>query len=330
MFVDRKKIRIDTLTSAATIDIPIVIDAIPSDNTDLIKTRFVDNEVQKAVNPIIDYKKVRFKPAVVDGSGVWTIVPEIKIKLEFFNKQTPPVYSGFYSSLGFTNDDLFCRANRVMKSFLTLNYYKTTNPTDNVLLTSSNIFTQIGDDQKDVYGNVLKANQSPISYELGDPTLKPEMVHEGFHIYWYEELVKSSPNNEYVFYLSPTYQNADNGEVSIVTPVKSQLSGSRSANNTRDLGGEDGTQYIKVILKYDETDGKFKYSIGELNDSQLKDNGGGIDWNTNDEGVPTLTFYQLQPTVKTISNNSDNSNDVTPFNDITTGGPPQSFTPITI
>ena len=298
MFVDRKKIRIDTLTSAATIDIPIVIDAIPSDNTDLVKTRFVDNEVKKAINPIIDYKKVRFKPAIVKN-GLWSIVPEVKINLEFFKKDTIPSYSNFYDSLGFTSDDLFCRSNRVMKSFLTLNYYKSTNPTDNLLLTSSNIFTQIGDDQKDVYGNVLKNNECPISLRLGDPTLKPDMVHEGFHIYWYEELIKSSHNNEYVFYLSPTYQNADNGEVSIMTPVKTQLdSNNKALINTRDLGGNDGTQYLKVTLKYDQTDGIFKYTIGELNQLQLRSNGGGIDWNTNTNGIPTLTLYQLQPTVK--------------------------------
>jgi len=298
MFVDRKKIRIDTLTTAATIDIPIVIDAIPSDNTDLVKTRFVDNEVKKAINPIIDYKKVRFKPAVVNN-GVWTIVPEIKIKLEFFNKDTIPTYGEYYDSLGFTSDDLFCRANRVMKSFLTLNYYKSTNPTDNLLLTTSNIFTQIGDDQKDVYGNVLKNNQCPISYEIGDPTLKPDMVHEGFHIYWYEELIKTSPNGEYVFYLSPTYQNADNGEVSVMTPVKSVLnSANKAIINTIELGGDTGTQYLKVTLKYDDTSGNFMYSISELNQKQLRANGGGIDWNTNTDNIPTLTLYQLQPTVK--------------------------------
>jgi hypothetical protein len=298
MFVDRKKIRIDTLTSAATIDIPIVIDAIPSDNTDLVKTRFVDNEVKKAINPIIDYKKVRFKPAVIKDN-VWTIVPEVKIKLEFFNKDTIPTYGEYYDSLGFTSDDLFCRANRVMKSFLTLNYYKSTNPTDNLLLTTSNIFTQIGDEQKDVYGNVLKNNLCPISYEIGDPTLKPDMVHEGFHIYWYEELIKTSPNNEYVFYLSPTYQNADNGEVSIMTPVKSVLnSANKAIINTIVLGGDTGTQYLKVTLKYDDTKGNFMYSISELNQKQLRANGGGIDWNTNADNIPTLTLYQLQPTIK--------------------------------
>jgi hypothetical protein len=298
MFVDRKKIRIETLTSAATIDIPIVIDAIPSDNTDLVKTRFVDNEVKKAINPIIDYKKVRFKPAVIKNN-VWTIVPEVKINLEFFNKDVTPIYSNFYRSLGFTSDDLFCRSNRVMKSFLTLNYYKSTNPTDNLLLTTSNIFTQIGDDQKDVYGNVLKNNLCPISYEIGDPTLKPDMVHEGFHIYWYEELIKTSPNNEYVFYLSPTYQNADNGEVSVMTPVKSVLnSANKAIINTIELGGNTGTQYLKVTLKYDDTNDNFMYSISELNQKQLRANGGGIDWNTNADNIPTLTLYQLQPTKK--------------------------------
>lgn len=298
MFVDRKKIRIDTLTSGATIDIPIVIDAIPSDNTDLVKTRFVDNEVKKAINPIIDYKKVRFKPAVIKNN-VWTIVPEVKINLEFFNKDVTPIYSNFYRSLGFTSDDLFCRSNRVMKSFLTLNYYKSTNPTDNLLLTTSNIFTQIGDDQKDVYGNVLKNNLCPISYEIGDPTLKPDMVHEGFHIYWYEELIKTSPNNEYVFYLSPTYQNADNGEVSVMTPVKSVLnSANKAIINTIELGGDTGTQYLKVTLKYDDTNDNFMYSISELNQKQLRSNGGGIDWNTNADNIPTLTLYQLQPTIK--------------------------------
>jgi len=298
MFVDRKKIRIDTLTSGATIDIPIVIDAIPSDNTDLVKTRFVDNEVKKAINPIIDYKKVRFKPAVIKNN-VWTIVPEVKINLEFFNKDVTPIYSNFYRSLGFTSDDLFCRSNRVMKSFLTLNYYKSTNPTDNLLLTTSNIFTQIGDDQKDVYGNVLKNNLCPISYEIGDPTLKPDMVHEGFHIYWYEELIKTSPNNEYVFYLSPTYQNADNGEVSVMTPVKSVLnSANKAIINTIVLGGDTGTQYLKVTLKYDDTNDNFMYSISELNQKQLRANGGGIDWNTNADNIPTLTLYQLQPTKK--------------------------------
>ena len=298
MFVDRKKIRIDTLTSGATIDIPIVIDAIPSDNTDLVKTRFVGNEVKKSINPIIDYKKVRFKPAVIKNN-VWTIVPEVKINLEFFNKDVTPIYSNFYRSLGFTSDDLFCRANRVMKSFLTLNYYKSTNPTDNLLLTTSNIFTQIGDDQKDVYGNVLKNNLCPISYEIGDPTLKPDMVHEGFHIYWYEELIKTSPNGEYVFYLSPTYQNADNGEVSVMTPVKSVLnSANKAIINTIELGGDTGTQYLKVTLKYDDTNGNFMYSISELNQKQLRANGGGIDWNTNADNIPTLTLYQLQPTKK--------------------------------
>lgn len=299
MFVDRKKIRFETLTTAATIDVPIVINSIPSDNTDLVKSRFVDNEVEKAINPIEDYKKVRFKPAVVKG-GVWTIVPELKIKLEFFKPNTG-IYGGTYDFLEFSNDDLFCRSDRVMKSYLSYNYYKRTNPSNNILLSSANIYTQILEEQKDVYGLVKKANINPISFQIGDPTLKPNTVHEGFHIYWYEEMVKSSPNNEYIFYLLPTYQNADNGEVSNMTPVKTILDANKKANiNLNEISGDDGTLYMKVILKYDVTDGKFKYTISETNPLQLKSNGGGIDWNTNTSGIPTLTLYQLQPTNNSV------------------------------
>ncbi len=84
-----------------------------------------------------------------------------------------------------------------------------------------------------------------------------------------------------------------------MTPVKSVLnSANKAIINTIELGGDTGTQYLKVTLKYDDTSGNFMYSISELNQKQLRANGGGIDWNTNTDNIPTLTLYQLQPTVK--------------------------------
>jgi len=84
MFVNRRKIRIGSVTGE-TIDfnIPIEMNASPLDNEDLVKTTFVDEEVEKAINETTDFKKVRFKPATVKN-GVWTIVPEIKIELKYF------------------------------------------------------------------------------------------------------------------------------------------------------------------------------------------------------------------------------------------------------
>ena len=121
MFVNRRKIRIGSVTGdSINFNIPIKMNADPLDNEDLVKSTFVEEEVEKAINQTIDLKKVRFKPATVKN-GSWTIVPEIKIELKFF--KSDETYSNEYASLGFTTPDLFCRVNRVMKSFLSLDYY---------------------------------------------------------------------------------------------------------------------------------------------------------------------------------------------------------------
>jgi hypothetical protein len=311
MFVNRRKIRIGSVTGdSINFNIPIKMNADPLDNEDLVKSTFVEEEVEKAINQTIDLKKVRFKPATVKN-GRWTIVPEIKIELKFF--KSDGTYSNEYASLGFTTPDLFCRVNRVMKSFLSLDYYNSTNSAENIFLTNSDVYTQIGDDQTNEIGIPLKANFNPISYRLGDPTLRPNEVHEGFHIFWFSNDILTAENKEYVMYLSPTYQNAGDGTVSIMTPVK----GSFNADGLSvfGLGGDNGTQYIKVILKYDNISGDFMYTIEHLNDRQLKSNNddGGIDWNNDTVGhIPTLTLYQLQAT------NSTNFSDVAPSSDTST------------
>lgn len=302
MFVNRRKIRIGSVTGdSINFNIPIKMNADPLDNEDLVKSTFVEEEVEKAINQTIDLKKVRFKPATVKN-GRWTIVPEIKIELKFF--KSDGTYSNEYASLGFTTPDLFCRVNRVMKSFLSLDYYNSTNSAENIFLTNSDVYTQIGDDQTNELGIPLKANFNPISYRLGDPTLRPNEVHEGFHIFWFSDDILTAENQEYVMYLSPTYQNAGDGTVSIMTPVKGSFNS--DGLSVFGLGGDNGTQYIKVILKYRESTGDFMYTISHNNERQLKSNNldGGIDWNNDTVGhIPTLTLYQLQPTNTTNFSN---------------------------
>ena len=63
MFVDKRKILLDSLGSGTTIDIPLRTNFFPVDNSELIEDKFVKDEVEKSINPIVDYKKVIFKPA---------------------------------------------------------------------------------------------------------------------------------------------------------------------------------------------------------------------------------------------------------------------------
>lgn len=289
MFVNRKKIRLGSIVGDnINFNITIPTNANPLDNEDVVKNKFIDKEVEKAINGVVDYKKVRFKPAIIDN-GNWKIVPEIKINL-FFRYEGD--YINTYDILGFNSENLFCRVNGLIKSYLTLDYYDSNNSVENKFLTSANIYTQMGSDQLNSVGIPKKSNECPISYRLGSPTMRPDMVHEGFHIYWYASDVLNTPNSEYTIYLSPTYQNAGNGKVSIMVPTKGGVTGI----NSEEL------QYTKVKLKYWR--GNFVYGI-EANDvRQLKENGGGIDWNTNSEGIPTITFYEA------LNNNNSKSTDM--------------------
>ena len=65
MFVNKIKIAPSLLQSGAThlnIDLPIDMNFQIVDNSELIERVFVDTEVEKAINPIVDYDKVRFVP----------------------------------------------------------------------------------------------------------------------------------------------------------------------------------------------------------------------------------------------------------------------------
>ena len=75
MTVNRTKILIkDDNISGNTINIPIRMDFTPIDNSELVETKFVEDEIEKAINPIVDYKKIIFKPADND----WNIINEFE------------------------------------------------------------------------------------------------------------------------------------------------------------------------------------------------------------------------------------------------------------
>ena len=286
MFVDRKKIIYTNLKSGATINIPIRMDFTPIDNSELVQDKFVNDEVENAINPIIDYKKIIFKPA--NNSREWTIIDKFKIELNFF-KPDNLTYSNTYNVLNFITDDLFCRTPKLMNSFLRLTLYDSPNVSNNNVLGFMDIYTQVNKDQKNAYGFALLANQSPISYTMGDTVLEPETVHEGYNIYWYKDLVDSSPNQEYTIYMDAVYNNATNGQsiamyaTPTLDPTNIQMINVNAAQ---------GPYYMKIIFKNDK--GVYKYKFAENNIKQNINKGGGINLSPS-IGIPTLNFWQIAP-----------------------------------
>jgi hypothetical protein len=271
----------------------------PIDNSELIETKFIDDEVNKTINPIIDHKKVRFFPA----DNAWNLIEKLKINLNFYIEITPPTIPptykyanqplqngpGYYGDIGFTYDDIFCRTDRIINSFLRLNFFDTNVSSSNSLLFFNDIFTQIGPDQKNQFNFVLPVEQAPVNYYLGDSVLEPEMIHEGFYIYWYKDLVDEAPNQELELYVAAVYNNAANGEtVGMYTVKTSDYRDIEAA----DINGPDGTNYLKVVLKNDN--GIYKYTFSGSTE-QLAPNGGVDNNPTSPNDTPTITFWQISP-----------------------------------
>jgi len=290
MNVDRRKILLDNLSSGTTINITLKSNFFPVDNAELIEDKFVKDEVENTINPIVDYKKVIFKPA----NNNWDIIDRYKINLNFYTPQTllgSPFHRGLgavpglYGDIQFTFDDIFCRTNRFTNSFIRFSIYDNPNSGSNELLTFSDIYTQVGTEQENEFGFTLPISACPITFTIGDPVTQPEEVHEGYQIYWFQDLVDNAPNQEYEVYGVVQFNNALNGKVYQMAPSKDFNTNELTLS---DLEGENGLTYLKIILKNDN--GVYKYKFTP-NDRQLNIPLG-VNLNPTNGGIPTLTFWQ--------------------------------------
>lgn len=215
MFV-RYKINPFTLLSgstASTINIPITLNYELVDNAELISTKFVPNEVQKSINPILDYEKVRFIPKndlVLD-----TITYNL-----FFLKNGSLANPTMYSDIGFSNDDLKYETNYFTESYLLLNFYDSDNPLTQNLVNQVEIYSMLT--PEDHYQNGFKtgntyviagqtkpSNQVPVRFLLSNPLTQKKAFYEGYSLYYYkDELTDLIPK---YLYMNATYYNTKTG-----------------------------------------------------------------------------------------------------------------------
>jgi len=195
-----KKIKInlrDLGADNSNIKIPLGNKFQPIDTSEIAENKFVEDEVNAAINPIQDFEKMRFIPF----SGFTEIIINVKD-----TGVTPLTYDTF----GYSNEDLKFRRNRFINSFVKLDFYDTPNPTNQKLAFQIIIFNQLNKDQRDINGELLNVNIMPITYRLVDPIKIRNGVSEGFYIYWLNNPLESYPTN---FYMYATYNNANDGIV---------------------------------------------------------------------------------------------------------------------
>lgn len=195
--MEKIKINLNNLGVTETvIRIPIGGFSQPVDTSEVAENKFVDDEVQAAINPIQDYEKIRFVPA----SGITEIIVNLK------DSGTTPMT---YDTFGYSNEDVFFRRNRFINSFIKLDFYDSPNPTKKRLAFQLIIFNQLNVDQRDINGNLLPIGNMPVTYRVIDPITVRDGVSEGYYIYWLKEPTEAYPT---YFYMTATYNNANDGK----------------------------------------------------------------------------------------------------------------------
>lgn len=227
------------------IKIPIDGKFNPIDTSEIAENQFVDDEIEKAINPIQDYEKMRFKPF----SGITEIVVQL---METGSTEMT------YDSFGYTDEDLLFQRNRFKNSFIKLNFYDTPFITNQRLAFQLIIFNQLNEDQRDVDGNLLDVSLSPITYRIIDPITIRTGVSEGYYLYWLKEPFEAYPNN---FYMYASYNNSKDGITTQLLPYDAQVS----------INGYNDFNYTKYQL----------VSVGDLQEYNIDNTNRTISFNGN-------------------------------------------------
>lgn len=283
MFVNYK-INAHTLlsaTTATTINIPINIDYQIVDNSDLIETKFVDTEVQKAVNPILDYDKVRYLPVDNNMVNIGNVIYNVSFLPNGF-LQTPT----YYSSIGFNDQDIKFERSNFTESFLSLQFYDSDNALTQTLMSEIDIYSHLSPDSFyssgtsrsiGIAGQVKPASQIPVRFTLSNPLLVKRGFYEGYHIYSYKDDISIGAPK--VLYMRASYFNAKTGKSTNLSSVATPLSIDSLVNKL----------YTKYVLIRTSTG--FYYQVDNTYSSNITytANAG----NQNNQDV-TINLYQIQ------------------------------------
>jgi len=214
MFVNKFQINLSTIPSgstATTITFPISTDYQIVDNGELIERVFVETEVEKSINPILDYDRVRFLPLDLSGNVIDKIIYNIKL----FNNSGN--YVDFFGYVGFEDNDIKFGKNSFKQTFLSLSFFDTDNPLTQKLVTSMSLYTNLNPSDYIALGNNANipgipkpAVEVPINFIVESPMLNPRGVAEGLNIYDYKDNLKIGESK--YLYMRANFKNAKTGK----------------------------------------------------------------------------------------------------------------------
>lgn len=200
-------------SSDISLNIPFTSEHELVDNSDLIKDVFINTETQKAVNPILDFEKVKFSPKDLTGNDIFSL----KYVVNVIGPSGKILPLTNYSDIGFIDSDIKYRKNYFKETYLHCQFFDTDVSLSQNLITSATFFSSIYND--DIYpidspvglpGQSKPASQIPVKFVLSNPVKKTDGFYEGFYIYDY----KSGYSIGYpkYLYMRASFNNAKTGK----------------------------------------------------------------------------------------------------------------------
>jgi hypothetical protein len=203
MFANSFKINLNTIGSASTLtfNIPTSLESQIVDQGELVERVFVDVEMKKAVNPIIDYEKVRLSPI---SSATTQTINKVVYELILFSGTT-------YGSVGFTNDDIKFKKESFKQTYLELNFYDSDNPMSQNLVSFVTLFSKLKLSDLLPNGTPKPVDQIYLTFELENELTNPLGITEGYYLYNYkDELLLNIPK---YLYMKANFRNAKTGTI---------------------------------------------------------------------------------------------------------------------
>ena len=144
MFVNKYKI-IKPIGDGSSVNINLPTSQLPglAGQTEIIENEFVDIEVKKSINEIIDYEKAKFLPIYIDNNDNNILVDDVTYIVNLYDSNQDYYSTTKWANAGFELEDIQNLKNSFTKTFLRLDFYDSDSNTKQNLLFFITLFPKV-------------------------------------------------------------------------------------------------------------------------------------------------------------------------------------------
>lgn len=254
---------VDTILNptGTTLMVPLTLNSQHVDQYDIIKTKFIDVEVENSINPIVDWEQGRFTPVKDFTNPLGNLVDSITYSLNFLDANKNFI-SATYADAEFTDVDIKNRKNGFTKSFLRLNFYDSDNVGKQKLIAFLIIYPRVDDKffastnlptksfftppGSTPWGTMNSINQINLEFTVGDSIKDKNKDGEGFFLYYYKDEVSATIPKE--MFMRASFSNAKTGKVTTLMSTSNNKLFVHELNKPTNGTANKNNRHTKYIL----------------------------------------------------------------------------------